>query len=141
MDREILSIVLIFVFLLLLTVVFYLNNSSKIDNTLRKKLWDELLQIKKMIEVQNPLTYRDIIIRLDSLLARTLKLYYKNNESCGTNLKRAKDLFEKEHYNKIWQAHKLRNKIVHENIEITSSELLQSYDTMRLAIKKLLYEK
>ena len=141
MDREILPIILILIFLLLVGLVIYLNNNTRIDNTLRQKIWDDVLQIKKMVDTKNPLIYRDIIVRLDSLLGKSLRLYYKNTESCGTNLKQARNLFNRDEYDKIWQAHKLRNRVVHENQEISSSELVESYNIISLAIKKLLYEK
>ncbi len=141
MDREILPIILIFVFLLLVGLVIYLNNTSRINDTLRQKVWNDVLQIKKMLDTKNPLIYRDIIVRLDALLGKSLRLYYNNSESCGTNLKQARDLFDRDEYNKIWKAHKLRNIVVHENKEITSLEIEESYDIISLAIKKLLYEK
>ena len=141
MDREILPIVLILVFLLLVGLVIYLSNNTRIDSTLRQKVWNDVLQIKKMIDTKNPLIYRDIMVRLDALLGKSLRLYYKNSESCGTNLKQAKNLFDKGEYNRIWEAHKLRNRVVHENQEISSSELVESYNIISSAIKKLLYEK
>lgn len=128
-------------FILLVGLVIYLNNNTRIDNTLRQKVWDDVLQIKKMLDTKNPLIYRDIIVRLDSLLGKSLRLYYKNSESCGTNLKQARDLFDKGEYNEIWKAHKLRNRVVHENEEIRQSELMESYNIISSAIKKLLYEK
>lgn len=141
MDGEILPIILILLFLLVLGLVVYLNNIPRINEKVRKKVWEEVLQIKKMVDTNNPLTYRDIIIRLDSLLNKSLRMYYKNSENCGTNLKQAKSLFNKEEYNRIWEVHKLRNKVVHEDKEISSLELKNAYNIISLAIKKILYEK
>ncbi len=141
MDGEVLSVILILFFLLIVSLVLYLNKTPKINEKVRKKLWGDVLQIKKMLEINNPLIYRDIIVRLDSLLSKSLRLYYKNSENCGTNLKQAKDLFNKDEYNRIWEVHKLRNKVVHENKEVSSSELKNAYNIISLAIKKILYEK
>jgi hypothetical protein len=141
MDREILSIIMLVVFLLLVGLVIYLNNTNKVDSAIKQRIWADLLQVKAMVETKNSLIYRDILIRLDSLLSKALKLYYKNSESCGTNLKQARDLFNNDEYNKIWKVHKLRNQVVHENKEISSSELMESYSIISSAIKKLLYEK
>jgi conjugal transfer/entry exclusion protein len=141
MDREILSIIMLVIFLLLVGLVIYLNNTNKVDSAIKQRIWADLLQVKAMVETKNSLIYRDILIRLDSLLGKAFKLYYKNSESCGTNLKQARDLFNKEEYDKIWKIHKLRNQVVHENKEISSSELMESYSIIGSAIKKLLYEK
>ncbi len=139
MDKEILSIILLLVFLLLVGLLIFLNNSKKIDSTIRKRIYSDLLQIKVLIKKGNSLLNRDAIIRLDSLLAKSLQLYYKNSESCGTNLKNAKTLFNKKEYNQIWEIHKLRNKVVHENQEVSTSQLTDGYNIIAKAIQKLLY--
>ncbi len=139
MDKEILSVVLILVLLLLFGVILYLNNSKKINSTLSKKILGDLLQVKKILDSKNPLVYRDSIVRLDLLLNKSLKLYYKNSETCGNNLKQARDLFEKKEYNKIWEVHKLRNNVVHENLEISYSQAKEAYNIISKAIKRILY--
>lgn len=141
MDREVLSIILLVIFFLLIGLVIYINNTSKIDSSIKKRIWDDILQIQYAIKIKNSLTYRDLVIRLDSLLSQSLKLYYKNSESCGTNLKKAKELFNRDEYNKIWEAHKLRNQIVHEDKEVSFSELERSYSIISSAVRKILYEK
>ncbi len=140
MDKEILSVILILVLICLFGLVLYLNNSTKIDKSIRERILKDLLQVKKILDSGNSLVYRDIIVRLDSLLSKSLKLYYKNSSSCGENLKKARDVFLKEDYNKIWEIHKLRNKIVHENEEITISQVQKGYKIISKAIKKILYE-
>ncbi len=141
MDREVLSIILLVIFFLLIGLVIYINNTSKIDSSIKKRIWSDILQIQNAIKIKNSLTYRDLVIRLDSLLSQSLKLYYKNSESCGTNLKKAKELFNRDEYNKIWEAHKLRNQIVHEDKEVSFSELERSYSIISSAVRKILYEK
>lgn len=139
MDKEILSIILLVVFLLLVGLFIFITNSKKIDSTIKRRIFNDLSQIKVLIESGNPLLNRDVIIRLDSLLARSLQLYYKNSESCGTNLKNAKTFFNKKEYGQIWEVHKLRNKVVHENQEVTTSQLMDGYNIITKAIQKLLY--
>ncbi len=142
MDREILSIILIFTFLLLLGLIVYLNShSSKIHSTIRENIWKNVLKLEKVVNSKDPSLYRDTIVRLDSLLARALKLYYKNSESCGSNLKKAKTLFSRSEYDKIWKYHKIRNEIVHEEREISEREISEGYSIISKAIKKILYEK
>ncbi len=139
MDKEILPIILILILFILFGAILFINNSKKIDNSLRKRIWSDLLNIKKMLDTKNPLIFRDIIIRLDQLLAKSLKVYFKNTDSCGENLKKARDLFPKNLYNEIWEIHKLRNRIVHENDEVNASQVRQGYNIISQAIKKMLY--
>lgn len=142
MDREVLSIILIFAFLLLLGVVVYLNSfNNRIDATIKEKIWKDVLKLKEVLKSNNPSLYRDALVRMDSLLARSLKLYYRNNESCGMNLKKAKELFNRDEYDKIWKIHKMRNKIVHEDYEVSDKEFNDGYNVISKAIKKILYEK
>ncbi len=142
MDREILPIILIFTFLLLLGLIVYLNShSNRIHSTIRENVWKDVLKLKEVVNSKNPSLYRDTIVRLDSLLARSLKLYYKNSESCGTNLKKAKDLFSRSEYDKIWEFHKIRNEIVHEDREVSDKEIREGYNVISNSIKKILYEK
>ena len=139
MDKEVLSIILILILVLLFALMIYLNNSKKIDKSISKRILGDLTQVKKMVDTKNPLVYRDTIIRLDQLLSKSLQLHFRNTESCGNNLKNARDLFEKKAYNEIWEIHKLRNEIVHENQEVSSSQATRGYNIMSNAIKKLIY--
>ena len=53
------------------------------------------------------------ITQLDSMLGMALNDLYGKN-SIAENLKKAKNKFSKEVYQKVWEAHKIRNHIVHE---------------------------
>ncbi len=130
---------MLLIFLFLVGLVIYINSSKNFDSAIKKRIAQDLEQIHKVLRAQNPLTYRDLTIRLDSLLSKSLQIYFSNNENCGTNLKKARNVFEKKHYNKIWDFHKLRNKVIHEDKEVTSSQVEEGYNIIKSAIKKLLY--
>ena len=44
----------------------------------------------------------------------------------------------KEEYNKIWEAHKLRNKVVHELKDISDNELKVAYNIFKRSINKFI---
>ena len=81
---------------------------------------------------------RDIILKLDTLLSKTLQIYFNNKKTCGENLKLAKSVFHRDEYNKLWEVHKMRNSVVHDLKEISDTELQSSYKTYRIAINKLI---
>ncbi len=139
MGQEILSIIMMVILAILIILFVLISNSKKLNRKIRDRILADLKQIKTLVDTKNPLLSRDIIIRLDSLLSKTLQIYYQNNENCGANLKKAKNLFKYDEYNKIWEMHKLRNKVVHENVEVGYSQITQAYNIIGGAIKKILY--
>jgi hypothetical protein len=140
MDQEILSVIMMVILTILIILFVLVSNSKKLSQKIQTRILTDLKQIKILIDTKNPLLFRDIIIRLDSLLSKTLQIYYQNNENCGSNLKKAKNLFKYDEYNKIWEMHKLRNSVVHENVEVGYSQITQAYNIIGGAIKKILYE-
>jgi hypothetical protein len=56
----------------------------------------------------------------------------------GERLKMAKDTFDRDLYNKIWEAHKVRNNLVHEaGYEPPYYVLTDAIEKLRLAIVSL----
>ena len=59
-------------------------------------------------------------------------------EAMGERLKNAKSLFHPQTYDKVWQAHKLRNALVHESgFEVQGFMLKNAVDQFRVALKEL----
>jgi uncharacterized protein YutE (UPF0331/DUF86 family) len=138
MERELLSITTLIILVIVLLVLFAITNSKKMHNKVREKIFIDLKQIEELVQQKNPILYRDIIIRLDSLLAKSLHLKFGNNDSCGENLKKLRGFFNKEMYNNIWEVHKLRNRVVHENEELEFSQVSEGYKIIRKAIEKII---
>ncbi|MBN2100412.1 hypothetical protein JW710_00750 [Candidatus Dojkabacteria bacterium] len=81
---------------------------------------------------------RDCIIKMDNLLGRSMKYALVRGETVGERLKNAKTLFNRDDYNGIWEAHKLRNRIVHEDVAMASGEFDRAVKYFQLAIRRLL---
>ena len=78
------------------------------------------------------------IIKFDNLLNKSLSIKGFRGQTLGERLKSSQKFFKWENYSGIWDAHKLRNKIVHEDYNPSGAELKKSVKYFKLAIKKLL---
>lgn len=76
-----------------------------------KSDWDN---IRVLLNQKGPAQLRQALIVADRSLDNALRDIVVG-ESMGERLKNAKDMFKWENYQKIWEAHKLRNNIVHES--------------------------
>lgn len=133
-------LVLSIVILLLIVVLFMLVsiNNKKIDKQKRKKIIQEAYDLKNAINSEQLAVRRDAIIKLDNLLSKSLQLYFNNDLSCGENLKKANKLFKKRAYNSLWDVHKLRNKIVHDDYAVSKDEAKRSHEVYKSSIIKIL---
>ncbi|MCC7289801.1 hypothetical protein IT417_00925 [bacterium] len=123
-----------------LLIIFLLALAKTRDIPFKEKseLLKQLDDIKYTMTLSNPYTNRDGIVRLDAILSKALQLRHKNSLGCGENLKKSKPFLSKKSYNDIWFYHKLRNQIVHENIEINNDDAVDAFQTYSDVILKLL---
>lgn len=110
-------IITIFIFVFLLIVLFVLfarlnpNRRKKVSKEKIKKIWNK---INYNIKQDDFLYWKDAVVEADKLLDLVL-MNVTGGNSLGERLKNAKNLVrDKSLYNRIWEAHKLRNKLVHE---------------------------
>jgi hypothetical protein len=73
--------------------------------------WDN---IKVLLGQKGPSHLRQALIVADKSLDNALRDLVLG-ESMGERLKNGKDLFQWDLYQKLWEAHKLRNNVVHES--------------------------
>jgi hypothetical protein len=102
--------------LLVLLVVLYLvfsrprNDFSELDLDLWQERWR---QIEKYLESDNAASWRLAVIEADKFLDGLLKQKGIGGESLGQRLKIAQSKYYG--LKKVWPAHLLRNRLVHEN--------------------------
>lgn len=118
--------------------LFALKTTRGISPTIKNEILNQLDDIKYSMQMNSSSSNRDGIVRLDSLLSKSLQLKNKNSLNCGENLKKSKIFIGRTYYEDIWHYHKLRNSIVHENIEINNSDAIDAYRTYSSVINKLL---
>lgn len=128
------SIILILVIALGMLVMFFNRNGS---NEQKRKLLTKLTALTSK-SLLSEADRRDMIVRLDTILSKAFQLYYRNNDTCGNNLKRAKELYKNELYNTIWTYHKMRNSIVHENIDVSIENTKKAIRVYEKAIFRLI---
>ncbi|MDD3662039.1 MAG: hypothetical protein PHG63_03145 [Candidatus Dojkabacteria bacterium] len=120
----------------LLSVVVFLTGGRK-SKAVRKTLLDRLSECMPLVR-GDVSRRRDCIIRLDTLLGKSLEYAGVRGETVGDRLKNARGLFDRDRYNQLWEAHKLRNRLVHEQVEMGSSETERAASVFNYAIRKLL---
>jgi hypothetical protein len=113
-------------------------NNRKIDIKKKKRIIEGVYELKEGSRSEELAVRRDTIIKLDNLLSKSLQLYMNNNLQCGENLKNAKNIFRKRAYNSVWEVHKLRNKVVHNDYEISINESTHAFEVYKTNILRVL---
>jgi len=137
MNSQTVITIVILLSLGLLFFVAYLN-SKKIPIRKKEKIFEKIELLGAQINSDEEYARRDAVIRLDNVLGKALNITYSNESSCGDNLKLAKKLFDKKLYQQVWDAHKVRNNIVHNDENISKTQALEIFRIYKLAVKHLL---
>lgn len=137
MDNSLIISIIILLLILVLFVIVSIN-SKKINKKKRERLIKEVFTLEKSLNSDELAIRRDAIIKLDNILAKSLQLYFNNDLSCGENLKMADKLFRKREYNTLWEIHKLRNKVVHDDYAISKEEAQKAYRVYKSSIIKII---
>lgn len=128
------------IILLLIGVLFFLVYLAQknISRGKAKKLLQRLEQLQAGALSSEMSVRRDTVIKLDNLLSKSLQYYFSNTDMCGDNLKLAKKIFRRNEYNDLWEVHKIRNKIVHDDYDISAEDSKKVYNIYKSAILKIL---
>jgi hypothetical protein len=81
---------------------------------------------------------RDTVIKLDNILSKALQYRLSNTKLCGDNLKLISKKFKRSEYDKLWEVHKLRNRIVHDDLDVTENEAQGAYKIYNMSIYRIL---
>jgi hypothetical protein len=125
------SIVIILFIAFLISFFVFLSYQKK--RKFSKK--DNEYIVKKWFEIEKDKNFKNAIIEADKLLDYSLKKkgYFG---SLGEKLKKADSLFS--NANNIWNAHKLRNKLVHEmDAGISEYEAKKAINSFKHALKDI----
>lgn len=128
-----LAVSAILIIFALLYLVHYLEHQGRGQ-------WEETAQKKlKSLALQKQADPKTLLIEVDALLDFCFKSMKIKGDTMGERLKNARDLYQRDQYNQIWTAHKLRNSVVHE-IETTApkTKLISEYNVLVAAVRKLL---
>jgi hypothetical protein len=120
---------------LLVVAMFTVGSSDKSHK--REKIYKELKQCRKLMKGGES-ARKDCLIRMDVLLGKSLGYAGVKGRSVGDKLKNADKLFDRDLYNKLWEGHKFRNRVVHENESVSGRKLRSTVKYFSTAIKRLL---
>lgn len=129
--------VMILILIIILFAAVYLKG-KRIDPSKKIEIISKVDELKVAVGSLEGSVRRDAVVKLDNLLSKSLQLKYNNTDTCGNNLKKAKDLFSRKDYDNLWNAHKIRNNIVHNDYEIEEGEAEEVYGIYRSNIIKIL---
>ena len=107
--------------------------SQQTEDKIRKD-WEN---IKILSSSKSPSQLRQGLITADKTLDNALKDIF-SGETMGERLKNAKNRFDEITYNRIWEAHKIRNNLVHETgYEPPYYVLTESIEKLRTGLQAL----
>ena len=89
------------------------GRSNVVSLPTARKIKDDWEKVQELLKLGGPSQLRQALITADKLLDNALK-EVAAGESMGERLKNARDIFDRYQYQTIWEAHKLRNNLVHE---------------------------
>lgn len=110
------------------------SGEVRIDKEYLSRKWGEIEELR---DLGRPSNFRQAIIEADKLLAFCLsEMGYKG--SLGEMLKATKDRFSPSVYNDLWQAHKIRNQLVHQvGLKILNWEAKEAIEKFKRGFKDL----
>ena len=134
------TILFIIVIPILVFALFILLNQSKSSKGWKNEVKQRLAAIENNLKPEATVdSLKSIIIDTDKLFDYTLKMKGFKGETMGDRLKSAKEYFDKDMYNNIWEAHKLRNNLVHEfNYIPNFNEVKRHYSNFKKGLLSLI---
>ena len=110
---------------------------SSVSQPTEEKIRKDWENIKILASSKSPSQLRQSLITADKTLDNALKDIF-SGETMGERLKNAKGRFDEITYNKIWEAHKVRNNLVHETgYEPPYYVLIESIEKLRAGLQAL----
>jgi len=103
----------------------------------RDKIVDDWRNVEMLLNQKSPSQLKQALIMADRSLDNALKDIVDGN-SMGERLKNAQNMFSYGVYNEIWEAHKVRNSLVHESgYEPPYFVVIQSVESFKKGLQSL----
>lgn len=111
------------------------NNRAAID---KEKILEKWQKIEELVKLGGESRFKQAVIEADKLFDAGLIVEGVKGETMGERLKNAEDKFDREIYQDLWKAHKVRNDIVHaHDRELLSGETENTLRRFKEALKEL----
>lgn len=136
MDTQILITILPVILLIFVLLAFFLIKPKKA--AWKNKALANLSDLENRIQSGDTLHLKSALVDADKLLDFVMKSRRLKGETMGERLKNANKYFDRNQYNRIWEAHKLRNRLVHEIDSSTNDQQIRTaFSELKSAIRKL----
>ncbi len=137
MNSVVIFIVIVLVIILALAALLS-SAGNKESAAWKQELRNKMANLSRNVDSNDKLVLYHSLVEADKLLDHALKHSKVSGSTMGERLKEAKRLFDYNLYNDIWDAHRVRNSLVHEvNFHVTNKQLKAHFLVLSSAISKL----
>lgn len=118
-------------------LLVWLSGQKEVSNSVLARVTRDWQEVAVLLKGDSPSQLKQALILADRSLDSALKDLVVG-QTMGDRLKNAKNLFTPESYDKIWQAHKLRNSVVHESgFEVQGFMVKASIERLKNGLEEL----
>jgi len=118
-----------------LVLLWFISHRKSLSSGARKVVADQWDKIEDLYDKKR---FKEAILEADKTFDFVLKRMNLSGLTLGDRLKHAKSLLNNEDYHRIWQAHKYRNKLVHEiNYNADQKLSRKNLDVFKQTIRSL----
>lgn len=117
--------------------LFKLAFSKKNKKFNREQMLVQFGTIEKLLESNDSIHAAQAVVRADSFVDMVFKKAGAQGKNFGERLISFQTKFDKNFYQQLWEAHKLRNRIAHEQPEVSVSQAKAALQTFRRAASVL----
>lgn len=137
MDNTVIITILILVTIAVLFIMVASGEKKERQKSISRML-NSLEALKAGAYSDDLARRRDTVIKLDNILSKALQYRLSNTKLCGDNLKLINKRFKRNEYDRLWEVHKLRNRIVHDDLDVTENESQDAYKIYNMSIHRIL---
>lgn len=125
--------------IIILIAIYILLSFLKPTPTWKKEVITKINNIVSLARTNEVLILTSLIIEADKILDKTLKQRCVKGNTLGERLMNARSIYERGFYNSLWEAHKIRNRIAHEdNYKIDTIKAHHTINTLLKGIRVII---
>lgn len=106
------------------------KSGGKISLADQKYIMSKRHEIEKMAQSDNIYELKHAVIEADKLVDFILKKRGFAGETFADRLRSAEKKIDQANYQNLWNAHKVRNQIAHDDVEISKGQLIKAIRTL-----------
>lgn len=120
--------------MMMLVKFMFGGSRSRFNREAELRKWNE---IEKLLEIGDSAHNAQAVIRGDSFLDAIMKQAGGRGATYADRLRSLEPKFSPDAYQAIWQAHKLRNRIAHDHVEVSNAQANDALRALRRGASQL----